>query len=78
MHPGPVPMEKCQENFTTWICSFANRAKIIRCSILRLFSISYPDICLSFLSQSPKHAPRVYRSPSERDCFFKGTRSPCF
>lgn len=80
VHPGPVPMEKCQENFTTWICSFANAAKAGRLSTVLFASVfDLLSRYLSFvLSQSPKHVPWVYRNPSESDCFFKGTRSPCF
>lgn len=65
MHPGPVPMEKCQENFTTWICSFANRAKTIRCSIcvcfrsliqifVFLFWVSHQNMSLEFIAILPR------------------------
>lgn len=66
MHPGLVPMEKCQENFTSGICSFANAAKagrlssVLFASVFDLtsrylaFFLSHQKMSLEFTAISPR------------------------
>lgn len=76
MYPGSVPMEKCQENFTTGICSFANAATAEGlCSICVCFRSLIQIFVFLFRVRVTKTCPP---SLSQSPCYFKGTRSPCF
>lgn len=68
MHPGSVPMEKGQENFTSGMCSFANAAKagrlssVLFASVFDLtsrflsFFLSHQNMSLEFIAISPRQS----------------------